>query len=108
LEESELSDHGSEFVPIARPQAWILISVYELLNMHFHRWWLSTARAVRLCQMMGLHLVDGPRPAKRLLTLAKDWVEVEEQRRTFWMAFNLDRHAAFGHRCPMIIDEKDV
>jgi hypothetical protein len=43
-----------------------------------------------------------------MLPVAKDWTEVEEQRRTFWMAFVLDRYAAFGYGAPMIIDEKDV
>lgn len=108
LEDVELNDHSAESIPLARPQAWILIAIYELLQMHFHRWWMSTARAVRLSQIMGLHLVDGTRPAKRMLLVAKDWTEVEEQRRTFWMAFALDRYAAFGYGAPMIIDEKDV
>ena len=108
LEDVELNDHSAESIPLARPQAWILIAIYELLQMHFHRWWMSTARAVRLSQIMGLHLVDGTRPSKRMLPVAKDWTEVEEQRRTFWMAFTLDRYAAFGYGAPMIIDEKDV
>lgn len=108
LEDVELNDHSAESIPLARPQAWILIAIYELLQMHFHRWWMSTARAVRLSQIMGLHLVDGTRPLKRILPVAKDWTEVEEQRRTFWVAFVLDRYAAFGYGAPMIIDEKDV
>jgi len=108
LEDVELNDHSAESIPLARPQAWILIAIYELLQMHFHRWWMSTARAVRLSQIMGLHMVDGTRPSKRTLPVAKDWTEVEEQRRTFWMAFSLDRYAAFGYGAPMIIDEKDV
>jgi hypothetical protein len=108
LEETELNDTSVESIPLARPQAWILTAVYELLQMQFHRWWMSTARAVRLSQMMGLHSVDGNRPSRRLFAIAKDWTELEEQRRTFWQAFSLDRHAAFGHGCPMIIDEKDV
>jgi hypothetical protein len=108
LEDTELNDHSTESIPLARPQAWILIAIYELLQMHFHRWWMSTARAVRLTQMMGLHLLDGLRPAKRMMHPAKDWTELEEQRRALWMAFALDRYAAFGYGCPMIIDDKDV
>lgn len=109
-EDTELNDNSSDSISLARPHAWNLIAVFELMQMHFHRWWMSTARAVRLCQMMGLHLIDGtrPRPAKRMFPVAKDWTELEEQRRTFWMAFALDRYAAFGFGCPMIIDEKDV
>jgi Fungal specific transcription factor domain len=108
LEEAELNDSSLDSIPLARPQAWILIAVYELLQMHSQRWWMSTARAVKLCQMMGLHVIDAVRPARRSYHIARDWTELEEQRRTFWMAFFLDRYAAFGYGSPMIIDEKDV
>ena len=78
--------------------------------MHFHRSWMSTGRAVRLVQMMGLHCMDGkdsdlwPLP----LPKTKDWTAKEERRRTFWMAFCLDRYASIGHGWPMTVDDKDV
>jgi hypothetical protein len=108
LEEAELNDASLDAIPLARPQAWILIAVYELLQMHAQRWWMSAARAVRLCQMLGLHTLDAAPPARRPSHVARDWAELEEQRRTFWTAFLLDRYAAFGFASPMLIDEGDV
>ena len=70
---------------------------------------MSTGRAVRLVQMMGLHRIDGVGlEVKQSLVPPRDWTDREERRRTFWMAFNSDRYASIGTGWPMTIDEKDV
>lgn len=110
LEFVEMNDHHLDMVSVEQAQTWILIATFEFRRMHFHRSWLSTGRAVRLVQMMGLHCMDkkdsGSLPP--LLPNPKDWIEEEERRRTFWMAFCLDRYAAIGHGWPMTVDDKDV
>lgn len=59
--------------------------------------------------MFGLHHVDNPRKApKHLLPAANDWVDLEERRRVFFMAYNMDRWASAGNGWPMMIDEEDV
>jgi hypothetical protein len=53
--------------------------------------------------------VDGDGTSqKRILPMAKDWIELEERRRAFWSAFYVDRWASSGTGWPMIIDEADV
>lgn len=108
LDETELNDANLTANTISRPQTWILIAIYEMLQLLFHTWWMSVARAVRVSQMMGLHVIDGRRRMRRSLPPARDWVEGEERRRAFWTSYCLDRYAAFGHFCPQIIDERDV
>lgn len=108
LEETEYHDTATPTASLAKPEAWLLIAQYEMLQMEFSRWSMSTARAIRLSQMMGLHVVDASRPMQKNVIRAKDLVELEEQRRVFWSGFILDRYASFGQGCPMIIDEKDV
>jgi hypothetical protein len=77
--------------------------------MHFPHSWLTTGRAVRLTQLMNLNCLDGLSPyAKQTLPAPTDWGEKEERRRTFWMAFCMDRYAGAGSGWPMIIDERDV
>lgn len=77
--------------------------------MYFPRAWMSTGAAVRLCQMMGLHRVDGSGlDVKMCIPPPRDWTEKEERRRTFWMAFTEDRYASIGTGWPMTIDEKDI
>lgn len=108
-EEQELKGHGEHIIAVSTSQTWIMIAEYEFKLMYFPRAWLSTGRAVRLVQMMGLHRLDGSGlDVKQCLQPPKDWIEREERRRTFWMAFCVDRYASIGTGWPMTIEEKDV
>jgi hypothetical protein len=64
---------------------------------------------VRLAQIIILHRMDtGAFKVEKCLSLVKDYFEQEEQRRTFWLAFRLDRYATTGSGWPLIIDKRDV
>jgi hypothetical protein len=65
---------------------------------------------VRLVQMLGLQRLDSPgaEPLRQLLPPPKDFIELEERRRTFWVAFHGDRWSSSGTGWAMIIQEKDV
>lgn len=70
---------------------------------------MSVGRAVRLVQMLGLHGLDVEGgEAKRVLPPARDWIELEERRRTFWAAFYGDRWASVLTGWPMSISENEV
>lgn len=105
----EMKGHGEGTITLAHCQAWALISTYEFKQMYFPRAWLSSGRSTRLAQMMQLHRLDGVGlDVKQCLPPPKDWTEREERRRTFWMAFNIDRYASIGTGWPMTFDERDV
>ena len=90
-EHAEMTGHGEKVHSSWHTQAWVLIAIYEFKMMHFLRAWLSTGRAVRLAQMMGMHRLDSlGLDVKQTLSPPRDWVEGKERRRTFWMAFCLD------------------
>jgi len=109
VEDAELKGHGENIVSVAHSQTWSLIATYEFKLMYFPRAWMSTGRAVRLAQMMGLHRLDGVAlDVKQCLPPPRDWTEREERRRTFWVAFCIDRYASIGTGWPMTIEEKDV
>ena len=109
IEIDEMKGQGEGFVSIAHAQAWVLIATYEFKMMYFPRAWLSVGRAARLVLMMGLNRVDGAgMDVKQCLPPPRDWTEKEERRRTFWMAYCVDRYASIGTGWPMCIDEKDV
>jgi hypothetical protein len=62
-----------------------------------------------MVHMLGLYRLDTGRPGvKTILQPARDWIELEERRRTFWAAFYGDRWASSGTGWPMIIDEREV
>lgn len=105
----EMKGHGESTITLAHCQTWILTASYEFKQMYFPRAWLSAGRGVRLAQMMQLHRLDGVGlDVKQCLPPPKDWTEREERRRTFWMAFCVDRYASIGTGWPMTIDEQDV
>ncbi|KAF2856322.1 C6 transcription factor-like protein Prf [Plenodomus tracheiphilus IPT5] len=105
----EMKGHGESTITLSHCQTWVLTCTYEFKQMYFPRAWLSAGRAVRLAQMMQLHRLDGAGlDVKQCLFPPKDWTEREERRRTFWLAFAIDRYASIGTGWPMIIDERDV
>jgi hypothetical protein len=105
----EMKGHGESTITLAHCQSWILMGAYEFKQMYFPRAWLSSGRATRLAQMMQLHRLDGAGlDVKQCLPPPKDWTEREERRRTFWMAYCIDRYASIGTGWPMTIDERDV
>jgi len=90
-------------------QAWAITATYEATKTYFSRSWMSSGRCVRLAHMLGLHRLDAEgSEIKRILPIAKDWIELEERRRGFWIAFYVDRWASSGTGWPMIIDEEEV
>jgi hypothetical protein len=109
MELDYLKGHGENMISIAHAQTHALLASYEFKMMYFPRAWMSTGSAIRLCQMMGLHRLDGAGlDVKQCLPPPRDWTEREERRRTFWMAFCEDRYASIGTGWPMTIDEKDI
>lgn len=108
-ERDEMRGHGENMVTVAHTQTWFLISAYEFKMTYFPRAWMSTGRATRLAQMLGMHRMDGQGlDVKQCLPSPRDWIEREERRRTFWMVFCEDRYASIGTGWPMTIDEQDI
>jgi hypothetical protein len=109
IESDYMKGHGEHMISIAHAQTHCLLASFEFKMMYFPRAWMSTGSAIRLCQMMGLHRLDGAGlDVKQCLPPPRDWTEREERRRTFWMAFCEDRYASIGTGWPMTIDEKDI
>lgn len=93
-------------------QAWVLISLYEYMHLSPQQAWMSVGRCCRLVLGMRLYEIDDPvspialaRDAESVLV---DWTAVEEQRRTFWMAYSLDRLISFHHGLPFTLSEQLV
>lgn len=105
----EMKGMGENMISVAHCQAWLLIGTYEFRMMYFPRAWMNIGRAARMALMTGLHRQDGlGLDVKQCIPPAKDWVEREERRRTFWMAFCCDRYASIGTGWPVMVDERDV
>jgi hypothetical protein len=109
IQQDEMRGHGESMITVAHCQTWILLGTYEFKLMYFPRAWMSSGRACRMTQMMGLHRLDGQGlDVKQCLPPPRDWTEREERRRTFWMAFCMDRYSSIGTGWPMTLEEKDI
>ncbi|KAJ5560329.1 hypothetical protein N7513_002728, partial [Penicillium frequentans] len=105
-ETTESFGHG--IVTLSHCQAWILMSIYELRMVLLPRAWVSVGKASSLSLIIGLNQLDGPsQSVKMCMPPPKDWVEGEERRRVFWMAFCIDQYASIATGRPMLIDETD-
>lgn len=75
----------------------------------FRRPWASTGRALRLVQLLKLNGIDS---IEHLHDVSSDIyntdAETEEKRRTFWMAYCLDRLFCILNNSPLTVDENTV
>jgi hypothetical protein len=104
LEALDLVDDDLQPVRIEQVQAWLLIAFYELARASCRRASISAGRAFRLVQLARLHDIDSPlNPAGE-----EDEVVREERRRTFWVAYCLDRLICMRSRGPLTLTEEVV
>ncbi|KXX73818.1 Transcriptional activator protein acu-15 [Madurella mycetomatis] len=104
LEEWELN-MAVESPPIELAQAWIFLAIYEIMQVNYDRGWLSAGRCFRLVQLMKLYEIDVP---NGLAESGISYVEVEEGRRTFWMAYSLDRFINLINQMPLTLNEQVI
>jgi hypothetical protein len=104
LEESKPTAHDN--VQIDYIQAWLLVAHYECLRVGEAQAMLTASRAFRLVQMARLHEVDeGDRATSDVW---ESIAEIEERRRTFWVAYTLDCFLCWRNVWPLTLYEDMV
>jgi hypothetical protein len=104
LQALDLADDDLQPVRIEQVQAWLLVAFYELARASYRRASISAGRAFRLVQLARLHELDGPGNSAD----EEDAVAREERRRTFWVAYCLDRLICMRTRGPLTLTEEVV
>ncbi|CAG7972873.1 unnamed protein product [Penicillium olsonii] len=87
-------------------QAWLLITHYEFRYMGYRRAWLTAGRAFRIIQLAKLHEIDRLNEVGVAISLPDIWVEAEEKRRTYWLAYCLDRFLNITDEWPLSLHEE--
>lgn len=113
LEADELKGLGEHFITLHHAQALIISAINEARSMLFTRAAMTAARCARLVHMLGLQRLDDPLEDREgsdgpVLPAPKDWVELEERRRTFWGAYCVNVHVTMNTGWPIMIDVKDT
>lgn len=106
LEALEMGSEGTNKRSIEQVQAWILLSIYEFLCDYYERGLVSVGRAFRLAQIMRLYDIDSHMTSP--VDGGADWIDVESMRRTFWIAYTIDRFTATYEGLSLSFDEHDV
>ena len=101
LDALEMENHK---MCIEHVQAWLLLSLYEFMADLYHRGLVSVGRAFRLIHLMRLHEIDN----KPLSRAQDDLIEIESSRRTFWVAYMIDRFTSAQDNLPLAINEKEA
>ncbi|KAI1378441.1 hypothetical protein F4677DRAFT_466149 [Hypoxylon crocopeplum] len=102
LESLDSKCMGLAMTEMEQVQAWLLLAIHEFMCVDFSRGWVSAGRAFRLIQLNWLQYSDGTD-----VTLTQtDWVDAEQKRRTFWLAYCLDRFVSVRNNSPMTFSEE--
>ncbi|MDI1485584.1 MAG: hypothetical protein OHK93_000722 [Ramalina farinacea] len=110
LDSLEAKDTNTDFADIEHVQARILLLIYDFMRTNYQRGWMSAGRCFRLLQLMRLYEIDAPENVARRNNAVEteSWIKVEEKRRTFWMAFSLDRFISIRHEWPLTLSEQVI
>jgi hypothetical protein len=103
LDALEMDNDESGPKCIEQVQAWILLSIYEFSH-DYQRGLVSAGRAFRLIQLMRLYEIDG----NHTINLQGNWVDIESCRRTFWVAYTIDRFTGVHDNLPLTLNESTV
>ena len=105
LEFLSLGSDGREPFDTEQIQAWILVATYESMRTSHRQAWISAGRAFRLVQLNRLHEIDLPTKGPIPDT---EFIETEEKRRVFWMAYFLDHLFSMRNDWPITLNEHVV
>lgn len=115
-------EQEQESISLSQTQAWLLIAHYELLRKNDRQAALTAGRAIRLVQVAELHQIDAqdsitntnihgnyltPPPSSPLPDV-DTFIDMEEQRRTFWLAYSFDRFCLLSNNWHSLIPEELV
>ncbi|KAL3426669.1 transcriptional regulatory protein [Phlyctema vagabunda] len=91
-------------------QARLLLLIYDFMRTTHQRGWMGAGYCFRLLQLMRLYEIDSPENvANRNETNdPESWIITEEKRRTFWMAYSLDRFISMRHEWPLTLNEQVI
>lgn len=103
MEEMEEKGTSPATIEIEHIQAWLLLAVHEFMFVDFRRGWISAGRAFRLIQLDCFRNIDASNNAT---ASQASWVDTEQKRRTFWMAYCLDRFVNLRCGSPLTFDEQ--
>lgn len=94
---------GDNSDDLEQVQGLLLLSLYEFKHVDFRRGWITAGRCFSLIQLSLMQDISGWALSFSLTT---DWIAVDEKRRTFWLAFCVDRFISLRNNSPCIFGDQ--
>lgn len=109
IEVCERDEEGTMMLSFELFQAVVLLARFELTHRKILRAWMTIGRAVRLANILRLHL-DVPVVEQTAdgLPPATDALCVEERRRAFWTLYVCETYAGSRARLPPLLQEHQI
>lgn len=107
LDALDLTGDNMGICHVEQTQAWILLTFYEFSRTSYRRGWVSAGRAFRHVQLLQLYDLDSPKNTD-IIGNEGNSIELEERRRTFWVAYCLDRFVSISNGSPLTLNEEVV
>ncbi|RYO87187.1 hypothetical protein DL763_006465 [Monosporascus cannonballus] len=98
------NDTPSAAMSIEYVQARILMSIHDFVHRSHHQAWISAGQCFRIVQLMRLDQLDDPLQPEKANNRDR-WLQLEEKRRAFWMAYCLDVLASKRGQWPLTLHE---
>lgn len=110
LDALDMQDMLPEASLVGHVQAHLLVSIYEVMHKSQQQTWMTAGRCFRLLQLSRLYEIDSPEYMAQRTTsqLDEDMIVTEEKRRSFWMAYILDRLIGLRLASPLTLNEHVV
>ncbi|KAK4498657.1 hypothetical protein PRZ48_009167 [Zasmidium cellare] len=96
---------GSVSIDVAWIQAHVVIAIYEALCMDLQLAGMTLTYCLRLMQVQQWHRLDAD---ESCLAHGESLIDKEEKRRTFWLAFALDRFISLACRLPVTLSDEVI
>ena len=94
---------------IGELQALCLVAIFEFMQTMFSQAWATVGRAARLAIFLNLYSLDSAKPPVKVsIPGPRDFIDLEERRRTLWATYQVDRLASVGTGWPFSLQDADI
>lgn len=108
LDRLEMDPLQADLIQIEQVQAWTLLALYEFMRVGYRRAWMSAGKCFRFAVLMKLHTIDDHDGLAVTAHTTLCEAQIEERRRTFWMAYSIDRFISLLDQLPLTFDQHVV
>ncbi|KAF2106530.1 fungal-specific transcription factor domain-containing protein [Lophiotrema nucula] len=103
-EASEVSDAETGFPKLESAQSRIIQVLYLLMSSRMNQAWYTFGHTLQIISALGLHR----REVRKRATNRRDYIEEQSRKRTFWVAYTLDKHLSVIFGRPRHYHDDDI